>query len=202
MNWRKQPVRTRRRGMAEPRVPEVTMPEPSAQEKPATAAPSCGCASSGLPELQALARDPHEALAISLLRFVFAGYCSGKADAWDRGFDAAEQVLGHDGGAVLFGRLLTLGRAVKLERLGDFNFMPGRCSRISEDEIELLMAIQAARSPDPRPFEQALFVLSRQFEAERLASALRALAGLLGMIAQGQPNQRANDRPPPDRRLH
>jgi hypothetical protein len=137
----------------------------------------------------------HEALAISLIRFVFAGYCSGKVDAWDRGFEAASNVLGHDGGAIFFSRVLTLGRAVKAERHGNFNFMPDHCCRVSEDEIELLGALQAARRHDPRLFDQALLILSRQMDAERLRTALRGLAGLIGMMAEEAEARTACDAP-------
>jgi hypothetical protein len=137
-----------------------------------------------LPSLRALAADWHEALVISQIRFVFAGYSSGKVAAWDQGFEAAAGVLGHDGGAIFFSRVLALGRAVKAERHGSFNFMPSHCSRISEDEMELLLALQTARRPDPRPFDQALFVLARNFEAEQLQGALRGMANLIGMMAE------------------
>jgi hypothetical protein len=177
MRWRREGVKARRHGSAEPEA------KPPSSDQPQSAAESCSCAHSGLPSLQDLAGDWHEALAISLIRFVFAGYCSGKVDAWDQGFEAAAGALGHDGGSMFFSRVLSLGRAVKAERHGNFNFMPGHCSRISEDEMELLAALQAARHHDPRPLDQALFVLARHVEAERLHAALRGMANLIDMMA-------------------
>jgi hypothetical protein len=179
MRLRREAVKARRHGLAEPE-------EKARTQDPQRSHPdACGCACSGLPCLQDHAADWHEALAISLIRFVFAGYCSGKVEAWDHGFDAASRVLGHDGGAIFFSRVLTLGRAVKAERHGDFNFMPGHCSRISDDEIELLAALQAARHRDPCLLDQALFVLARHMEAEQLRGALRAMASLIGMMTGG-----------------
>lgn len=198
MNGRKLQSRLRRHGGAEPRAGKADQVDTTDVSQPA-----CGCAASGLPKLKDLARDPHEALAMSLLRFVFAGYCSGRMDAWDKGFDAAEEVLGHEAGALFFSRVLTLGRALKTERIGNFNFMQGHCSRISEDELELLAAIQAARSADPRRVEQTLFVLSRRCKADRLASALRGLAIILGVADAEHGTMSEGGEPTPDQRcLH
>jgi hypothetical protein len=61
--------------------------------------------------------------------------------------------------------------------------MPGHCSRVSEDEIELLGLIQAGRSADPSLLDQALLVFARQMEAERLRASVLGLVGLLGMMA-------------------
>jgi hypothetical protein len=181
MKGRRAEARGRRHGAAEP---ELRAGEPDARE-PADA--RCDCAASGLSLLQDLASDPHEALAVSLIRFVFAGYCSGQVDAWDQGFEAAANVLGHEAGAVFFGRVLTLGRAVRAERLGTFNFMPGHCSRVSKDEIELLGLIQSGRSADPRLLDQTLLVFARQLESERLRASVLGLAGLLGRITDEKP---------------
>jgi hypothetical protein len=144
---------------------------------------ACGCAHCDLPRLRDRTSDPHESLAISLMRFVFAGYVSGRIEGWDHGFEAAAQVLGHEAGAMVFSRVLTLGRALKAERQGTFRFMPVHCTRISEDEVELLQALQTARGPDPGRFEQALLVLSRQGKSPRLHAALTGLAGLIGLVA-------------------
>jgi hypothetical protein len=176
MRWRRGERTARRHGAAEPEAKETA----SELRQPADA--RCNGAASGLPLLQDLASDPHEALAVSLIRFVFAGFCSGKVDAWDQGFEAAANVLGHEGGSILFSHVLMLGRAVRAERLGTFNFMPGHCSRVSEDEIELLGLIQAGRSADPRLLDQALLVFARQLESERLRASVLGLAGLLGMM--------------------
>jgi hypothetical protein len=176
MKWRQGGLKARRNGSAEPQAQHPSHSTSS------TASEDCGCTHSSLPLLQELAADAQEALTISLIRFVFAGYCSGRVDAWDHGFEAAASVLGHEGGAVFFARVLTLGRAVKAERQGDFKFLPGHCNRVSEDEMELLGALQAARSGDPHLFEQGMIVLSRQLHTERLLAAMTAMANLIGMI--------------------
>ncbi len=192
MKWRRNGVKAGRNGGAEPQMHaahEAAHAQPDARRSD----PGCGCAHSGLPHLQELVADPHEALAISLIRFVFAGYCTGNVAAWDQGFEAAASALGHDGGSVFFSRVLTLGRAVKVERLGDFEFMPSHCRRISEDEIELLGALQAARRRDPRLLDQALLILSRQTRSERIRAALRGLADLIGMIIDEVESTSASD---------
>jgi hypothetical protein len=176
MRWQRGERTVRQHGATEPEEKETA----SELRQPADA--RCNCVASGLPLLQDLASEPHEALAVSLIRFVFAGFCSGKVDAWDQGFEAAANVLGHEGGAAFFSRVLTLGRAVRAQRLGTFNFMPGHCSRVSEDEIELLGLIQAGRSGDPRLLDHALLVFARQLESERLRASVLGVAGLLGMM--------------------
>jgi hypothetical protein len=147
---------------------------------------ACGCAS--LPLLGDCANDAHDALVISLIRFVFVGYCTGRVDAWDHGCEAAIGALGLDAGTTFFGHVLALGRAVRAERAGNFNFLPATCPHVSEDEMELLAAMQAARSPDRRRLDQALFVLARKLDQARLTTALTNLASLLHLLRAEQGN--------------
>jgi hypothetical protein len=185
MRWRREDGATRRHGAARPEACE------SGAELAHPEDVRCNCAASGQPLLQELASDHHEALAVSLLRFVFAGYCSGKVAAWDQGFEAAANVLGQEGGAVFFSRVLTLGRAVRAERLGTFNFMPGHCSCVSEDEIELVRLVQSGRSADPRLLDQALLMFAHHLETERLRASILALVALLGVITDEPPGTAA-----------
>ena len=62
---------TRSNGGAEPRSPERSTVDVQESE-------GCGCAGEGLPLLSEMAIDEIEMLAITLLRFVFAGFCCGK----------------------------------------------------------------------------------------------------------------------------
>jgi hypothetical protein len=171
--------KTRRHGGAEPEAAGSAADAVPADHAPA----ACGCAGAGLPLLKEHAADANEVLAICLLRFVFAGYCSGKIECWDRAYGVAAEVLGHDGGAIFMGRVLPLARAVKAEKPGSFAFLPGDCCRISEDESELLGLIQSARAGHRCQVEQAMLMFAGGGEAERLSSALKALGALLGMMA-------------------
>jgi hypothetical protein len=138
---------------------------------------------SDLPRLGEMAEDDHEALVISLARFVFAGYCSGRLEAWDHGFEAADHVLGERDGVVFFAGVLALGRAIKAERCDGFHFLPPSCCHIAEDEIELLAALQAARRRDESLLRSALVALARQPAAPRIQRALRGLADLVSAMA-------------------
>jgi hypothetical protein len=120
-----------------------------------------------------------------LMRFVFVGFCTGRVDAWDSGCEAAVSSLGHDAGSTFFGQILAIGRAVRIERIGTFNFLPATCAHISENEVTLLAALQAARSPDRLHLDRALFDLANQLEQTRLISSLTGLAGMLNKLGKG-----------------
>jgi hypothetical protein len=154
------------------------------------------------PLLGDLARDSAEALAISLCRFVMAGYCSGSLDAWERGFGVAEEALGTGHGPRFFALVLSAGRALKAERIGMFRFMPGYCRHICEDEEELLAALQAARRPDAMRFDAALDVLARQGRSERLGAALRDLAMAINSLTAEALSGFPEEAPPAGSRLH
>lgn len=162
--------RARRHGGASPSVEEAREP--------------CGCASSTLPKLADRCADDHEILAISLSRFIFVGYASGRSQAWDAGLDVADAVLGEEGGANFFGRVLQLARAVRAERMGNFVFRPGGCCAISEDEQELLTAIHAARGGPCPQLDRALLALARHLDAPRTLAALLSLGAALGRPGQ------------------
>jgi hypothetical protein len=200
MSWRRPALRARRHGGA---APDAALPRLKDDQPAARQEHGCGCTLSGLPALRELAPDVHEALAISLIRFVFAGYFSGRLDAWDHGFEAAEHVLGSEAGTLFFCKVLALGRAVKAERLGDFNFLPSHCDRIAEDEAVLLAALQSARGGEGASLEEAMLNLSRQIEAPRLRKALSGLTCLIGQVGQATaPAQEAAPRPVPRSRMH
>ena len=146
----------------------------------------CSCAGYGLPLLCEIAADEIEMLAVTLLRFIFAGFCCGKVDCWNAGVDVAINVLGENDGALFYSRVLMMGRAVQRERQGNFNFLPGNCSRIAEDEIEVLALLKAVRDGKPGPIEVALLTLARSIETPRLSSAAWSLGGLISSLANAR----------------
>jgi hypothetical protein len=176
-----------RRGAATPNLDPDDSPvnanEPAQSSWPTPAFPTLG----------EMTFDDHEALAVSLSRFVFAGYGSGHVAAWDQGFEAALSVLGERRGLAFFTGVLALGRAVKAERVGTFHFLPIGCCRICEDEIELLAALQAARRRDGGLLTSALFILSRQRQAQRIHAAICHLAELVDAMAASGADERWTD---------
>ena len=166
----------RSHGGAEPKPPEPSTVDARESE-------ACGCAGEGLPLLCEMAADEIEMLAVTLLRFVFAGFFCGKVDCWNAGMDVAAQVLGEDDGALFYSRVLMFGRAVQRERQGNFNFLPGHCSRIAEDEIEALELLKAVRGGKPGPVEVALLTLARSIETPRLAAAAWSFGRLISSLA-------------------
>jgi hypothetical protein len=200
MKRRRDHARSGRHGGAAPHADEG-LPDSARQDRP----PWTKHAGDAFPRLSDLAFDAQEALTISLMRFVMAGYCSGRTDAWDHGCAVAEEAHGPEGGVIFFTRILALGRALKAERVGAFHVMPGPCGCMCEDEVALLAAVQAARRPDPTLLALALFALSRRPDAPRLHAALRGLGGLLDAISRNiAPNDQIRHGRPdrPSSRLH
>jgi hypothetical protein len=183
----------RSHGGAVPGQPErASVDAPDADARESTA---CACAGEGLPLLSEMAGDKMEILALTLLRFVFAGFCCGKVACWNAGMDVAANVLGDDDGALLYSRVLMLGRAIQRERHGNFNFLPGNCCRITEDEIEVLALLKAARNGKPAPIEVALLTLARNGETPRLSAAASSLGRLIASLADaGLPAENHADR--------
>ncbi|WP_349369106.1 hypothetical protein [Salinarimonas sp.] len=161
----------RRRGGA---APETDLETPRAKERAA-----CGCEGLGLPLLAGATRDPLEALAIALVRFAMDGYFSGRVERWDAALRASIEVLGPVDGPAVLARVLALVLAVRNERRRRFRFMGTHCLRISEDEMELLAVIQAARRADADLLDGFAAMLVDRPDAPQVKIAAHALAAAL-----------------------
>lgn len=163
-------LRRRSRGAA----PRSDLETPRAGERDA-----CGCEGLGLPLLAETTRDPLEALAIALVRFAMEGYFSERVERWDAALRASIEVLGPVDGPAVLARILALVLAVRNERRRRFRFMSTHCLRISEDEMELLAVIQAARRADADILDGFAAMLVDRPDAPQVKLAAHALAAAL-----------------------
>jgi hypothetical protein len=136
----------------------------------------CGCAGAGLALLAETCETENDILAICVLRFVLAGYCHDRMQCFDFAIDAAASIHGEQFGLALMTRAVAVVRALRAERNGNFRYLPANCCRISEDEQELVDAMNAVRGNDRSVMEGAITILSRCDYAPRIHRAVFAFA--------------------------
>lgn len=159
-----------RHGAAEPQSSEaMDDPRESSGEMEQD---GCGCAGAGFPLLAEFCETADDVLAICVLRFVLAGYCHDRARCFDAAVDAAAGVYGEPYGLALMTRAMGVVRALRAERNGDFRYLPANCSRICEDEQELVSAMIAVRYGAPTQVAEAIDALSRSHQAPRITQAV------------------------------
>ena len=139
-------------------------------------------------------RDEIEALALSVTRFVAAGYMTSDVACWDAAYDAADGVIGPTEGAQLIARLTVVMRAIRAERGADWRFMPAPCCRVTEDERRLIDLLRAGREARWDDVEACAAALAGAPAAPRLAGAVRIVAEALG------PCRGRGEEPAPGRR--
>jgi hypothetical protein len=138
----------------------------------------CGCAGAGLPLLAETCEAENDILAISVLRFVLAGYCHDRMQCFDAAIDVAAFVHGEEFGLALMSRAVAVVRALRAERNGNFRYLPANCCRISEDEQELVDAMNAIRGNDQLRSAGAITSLSRCHHAPRIMQAVSAFSAI------------------------
>src|SRR3954454_3266186 len=81
----------------------------------------------------------HEAqvLALSITRFIAAGYMTQDVACWDAGCQCAEEVLEPVEAHRLVAAIIGVMRALRSERQQPWQFMPATCSRVTRDEVGL-----------------------------------------------------------------
>jgi hypothetical protein len=100
-------------------------------------------------------------LALSLVRFMAAGYMTRDVACWESAHDIAESALGATDGQTFVAAMMGVMRAIRAERSEDWPFMPASCCRVTPAEEELVRVFAAARAG----------------EAGRLAEAARSITG-------------------------
>lgn len=136
---------------------------------------TCDCADKDWPRISELQFDALHRLILDLSRCDCAAFSCNDARCIDFGLHAAMDLLGMDEGPVLFGRILALSKAVRLERAGTFDFLTIRCTRITPDERYYMAAVQAARHPRDAEVSACAVRLVRNV---RCAATVRALDNL------------------------
>lgn len=146
---------------------------------------TCGCGNDDLPDGNTLRLDPLEQLILDLARCICEGYATGEIAAWDHAHHLAEERLGLADGPTLAAQTFRLIRAVRLEREGSFGYMSLGCTRIAEDEQDLVSVLRSAGAGSGTASQVAIARLVAGERSERTALALRALATLLARHRAG-----------------
>jgi hypothetical protein len=133
-----------------------------------------------MPLVTEVCPDEAAVLALSVARFVAAGYMTSDVACWDAAYDAVERVLGPDVGPPLIAHLTAVMRAIRAERQADWRFMPATCCRVTEDERCLMDLLQQARDRRWSEVERRAAAFADAPSAPRLVSAVRVAAEALG----------------------
>ena len=133
--------------------------------------------------------DPAEVLALSITRFIAAGYATGDVACWDAAYSGAEHVLGQEPGGRLVASLTGLIRAIRAERSGGWMFMPASCCRVTADEEAIVRLLAIARDGDLRSIGRAAAAFAGSGSAPCTEAAARVAASVLDDVAAALPAQ-------------
>jgi hypothetical protein len=140
-------------------------------------------AGGGLRPVAEACRDEAEILALSVARFVAAGYMTGDIACWDAAFNGAEELLGADEGGCFVARVVGVVRALRDEHEGDWSFMPASCCRLTGHECALVALIGRGRRGPWDELAQEAAALAGRPTAPRLTAAVRAAAEAIDSAA-------------------
>jgi hypothetical protein len=129
--------------------------------------------------------DDAVVLALSILRFVAAGYMTSDVACWDAAYDAAERILGPVEGPQLVAAMTGIMRAIRQERGGDWAFMPATCCRATDDEYQLIVLIGCARRSLQADVREQAKALTRGQSALNLCASVTAAANRLNALRLG-----------------
>jgi len=133
-----------------------------------------------LPTLASVCTHDGEVLALTIARLVATARATGEAAYWDTAHDGAERILGPVEGARFVAEVACLMRAVLIERDGYWRLMPPLCSRVTEDEAELVALLRMAETCESEARLQALAAsLARRPRAPKIALCAQAAARAL-----------------------
>ena len=137
-----------------------------------------------MPSITEACRGNAEVLALSILRFVAAGYMTSDVACWDAAHDGAERLLGPIEGPRLVAAMTGVMRAIRLERNGEWRFLPATCCRVTEDERSLVALLACARdgAVPVAELQRAAADAIGTYAAPRLLTAAREAAELLNRI--------------------
>jgi hypothetical protein len=132
-----------------------------------------------MPQLRDVCADDAEILAVAVVRYIASGAMTSDAACWDAAFDHADTHLGHHEGAAFVGAMASLMRAIRIERSITWRFLPANCCRLTDDEIDLVALISAARG---RRFDElrsiARLITSTTYPERLMESARQAATAI------------------------
>lgn len=137
------------------------------------------CRHDTLPMVGEVCPDDAAVLALSVTRFIAAGYMTGDVACWDAAYNGAERVLGEAEAPAFVAAMTGVMRAIRAERTADWSFMPATCCRVTPHEGELLALLALARSSTGGDLPSRAARLAGVAGAPRLTGALRMAAGLM-----------------------
>jgi len=137
-----------------------------------------------MPNVAEVCADEAQMLALSITRFLAAGYMTQDVACWDAGCQCAEEVLGPGTAPCLVTTMIGLMRALRAERKHPWQFMPATCCRVTADEEHLVALLRRAREARWAEVDARAASLAGVPAAPRLASAVRFAADALGLCAQ------------------
>jgi len=136
-----------------------------------------------MPRVADVCGDDADVLALSVVRFVAAGYMTSDVACWDAAFDGAERLLGPDEGGRFVASVVGIVRALRAERDRDWSFMPATCCRVTGHECALVGLIGHGRRCLWEEVARGAAEITGRAEAPRLVAALRAAVGAIDAAA-------------------
>lgn len=128
--------------------------------------------------------DEADILALSVARFVAAGYMTSDVACWNAAFDGAEQLLGAAEGCRFVACVVAIVRALRVERDDDWSFMPASCCRLTGHECALVALIGRGRRGAWDEVAHEAAALAGREKAPRLTAAICAAAESLDAAAR------------------
>jgi hypothetical protein len=139
---------------------------------------------------------------LHLVRLQCSSYEHNHAEGLDRAIDHAEVQFGADTGPEIASRIAVLIRAMRAERRGGFGYLSPFCpncrKRITKDEWQLIVLMQAGYRGEARGIEEA----AAEFAQCAAAPELVAAAKRFGFCAAAATGGRRSSRPVPAVTLH
>lgn len=128
-----------------------------------------------LTDILSTSLDEMEREWLHLIRLQCMSYEHNHAEGLDRAIGHAEMQFGADVGPEIASRIAVLIRAMRTERRGGFGYLSPFCPncrlRVTEDEWQLLLLMQAGYRGEPRDIDEAAAEFARRAEAPVLAAA-------------------------------
>jgi hypothetical protein len=146
--------------------------------------PSSPASHTAMQRVVDVCNDEADILALSVARFVAAGYMTSDVACWNAAFDGAEQLLGPADGCRFVASVVAIVRALRAEREDDWSFMPASCCRVTGHECALVALIGRARRRLWADLEEAAAAITGREAAPRLVAAVRAAVATLDEAAE------------------
>jgi len=126
--------------------------------------------------------DSADKLALSVLRYVAAGYLTSDVACMEAAYEAAEQMLGPVEGADFVASMTGIVRALRRERQGEWRFMPATCCRATVDECDLIELISCARRAGEADLRSKAGIVTGGRPASCLCASVAAAAKRLNTL--------------------